>query len=607
MHQMRKGLFAFLLTAIFVITGSLVSAQCEAEGNESEATATVIGYQEFLSGCVSSGNTTDPSEFEDPFDYYVMEIPAGDNVSGEVIFNSPVASTVLRIWSADTGIWFVSDIFTNNEVHEFTIEVPPDTLPGGRYYARVFFWSNTCYDHEYTLTIDLEAEVGTTEGPAIMLDTGKFAKVPWPIDTGNERNTARSTYAGMTGEGYRVVSTDVDVVPHNPYLPGEKSYNGLLVSNDDKVYFLESKTMSIVPYSITSGFPSMQYFQSNSTMPPCLDNQGQIYYIHGENLVNLNSYPSRPDWSEELPAGVYKNVMCVGDRIYTSVEGQRNYVQAWYTSGYRMCEVEVWGAPVGIAEVPFSKDFYVQTETHIYKFDSFGNELWVDYLFMDSKIEPGDYEVFGPIIRHDGKIWLNDARQPKWFIYGGGGILVDSDYFYGHTPVAACMRGDGTFFLAFDDQEVEQYYSSDWTDVHMRYEFDGDLVDMILDGDDTVYFCYLNGNNSAYLWKSVLDDPYLTSVHGIDTGIPANLCDPEYGVDMAIGEGGKLLFLHEKGWLSVFQGSPPWSIKPGYIILHKFEIPGLERTPPGEERTPPGLEKPKPPKGKKPPKKKGGY
>jgi hypothetical protein len=219
---------------------------------------------------------------------------------------------------------------------------------------------------------------------------------------------------------------------------------------------------------------------------------------------------------------------------------------------------------------------------------------------MDPKILPDNYEAFGPIIRHDGKIWLNDSRQAKWFLYSANGGLEDSDYFYEHTPIEACMRGDGTLFIAYDDQTVEQYYASDWTNSHIRYEFEGDVVDMILDGDNTVYFCYLNENNSKYLWKSVLDDPYLTSVSGIDTGIPSDLCDPEYGVDMAIGEGGKLIFLHEKGWLSVFQGSPYWHITPGNIVLHKFEIPGQERIPPGKERIPPGQAKPKPPKPEKP-------
>jgi hypothetical protein len=155
-------------------------------------------------------------------------------------------------------------------------------------------------------------------------------------------------------------------------------------------------------------------------------------------------------------------------------------------------------------------------------------------------------------------------------------------------------------FIAYDDQSAVQYYSSDWTNEHITYQYEGPLVDMLCDGDGTVYFCYLSEDGGSYLWRSLLDDPYLTSIYGVDTGIPSDLCDPEYGVDMAIGEGGKLIFLHEKGWLSVFQGSPMWTTMPGILDL------GRIMQPPGQVRKPPGLQipdKPKKPKKKKPPKK----
>ena len=602
MYLLRKGLFAFSLAALLMIAGVQAAAQCEAEGNESEATATAITYQEIINDCVSSGNTEDPSEFEDPYDYYVLDIPAGDDVYGEIIFYSPVTSTVLRIWSADTGIWYVSDIFTNDEVSEYTIEIPEGALPSGTYYARVFFWSNACYDHEYTLTIDLEAEGGSTEGPQVMLNTDLFARVPWPMDSGDPRNNHRSTYSGLTNAGYNVISKDVDVVPHNPYLPGEKKYEGLLVSNDDRIYFLESKTMAILAYSLTGGFPAQSTIQSSSYKPPCLDRKGEIYYIHGENLANLPSYPARQSWSEELQPGVYKNVMCVGDRIYTSVEGQHNYVQVWLNSGNQACEVEVYGAPVGVAEAPFNKDFYVQTDDWFYKFSSNGTEQWKTQLVANVHAEQRTREIYGPILGTDNRIWLNDAMEAKWYIFDYNGNIVESDWFHGHSPVAACMRADGTLFIAYDDQSAVQYYSSDWTNEHITYQYDGALVDMICDGDGTVYFCYLSGDGDSYLWRSLLDDPYLTSIYGVDTGIPSYLCDPEYGVGMAIGEGGKLIFLHEKGWLSVFQGSPMWTTMPGILELGRMQPPGQVRKPPGLQIPP----KPKKPKEKKPPKKKDG-
>lgn len=601
MHLLRKGLFALSLTALLVLSSVQVSAQCGPDNDSSEATAQVITYQEVINDCVSSGNTEDPAQFEDPYDYYMLEIPTGDDVFGEIIFYSPAASTVLRIWNADTGTWYVSDIFTNDEVNEYTIEVPQGTLPSGTYYARVFFWSNACCDHEYSLTIDLEAEGGSPESPQVMVNTDLLARVPWPLDSGDPRNNHRSTYSGLTNEGLNVISKDVDVIPHNPYLPGEEKFEGLLVSNDDRIYFFESKTMSIIAYSLTGGFPAQSTIQSNSYKPPCLDRKGEIYYISGENLANLPGYPARQSWAEELQPGVYKNVMCVGDRIYTSVEGQHNYVQVWLNSGNQVCEVEVYGAPVGVAESSFRKEFYVQTDDWLYKFSSTGDELWKTQLIGDVHAEQKQRETFGPILGTDNRIWLNDAMEARWYIIDYDGNIVESDWFHGHSPVAVCLRNDGALFIAYDDQSAVQYYSSDWTDEHITYQYEGPLVDMICDGDGTVYFCYLNENNSAYLWRSLLDDPYLTSVYGVDTGIPSDLCDPEYGVDMAIGEGGKLIFLHEKGWLTVTQGSSIWTTLPGVLEL----TPML---PPGQIRKTPGLQLPpkaKKPKEKKPPKKIG--
>ena len=120
--------------------------------------------------------------------------------------------------------------------------------------------------------------------------------------------------------------------------------------------------------------------------------------------------------------------------------------------------------------------------------------------------------------------------------------------------------------------------------------------------NSTYFVCF--GKERKYVLQRINEYVFPNSQalsHNLEQVLP-HLCDPDYGVDMAIGEGGKLVFLHEKGWLSVFQGSPYWHITPGNIVLHKFQIPGQEWTPPGKEIIPPGKAKPKPGKGKKPPK-----
>ena len=88
---------------------------------------------------------------DDPFDFYVMEVPDGTALSGEVTFSSPQESTVIRIYNSETGDRIVNDVFTNETTKEFVFAINPGSLPSGTYYIRLFFWSVAAYDHEYTL------------------------------------------------------------------------------------------------------------------------------------------------------------------------------------------------------------------------------------------------------------------------------------------------------------------------------------------------------------------------------------------------------------------------------------------------------------------------
>lgn len=130
-----------------MLTGGTASGQCiSGDGNDTEADATPMGYHQSVTGWVCP---------DDPFDYYVLEIPEGAEVSGKISFSSPQASTVLRIEHADTGARLINDAFTTDNKHDFEVAVAKGKLAAGTYYARIFFWSSSAYEHEYTFTLNL--------------------------------------------------------------------------------------------------------------------------------------------------------------------------------------------------------------------------------------------------------------------------------------------------------------------------------------------------------------------------------------------------------------------------------------------------------------------
>ena len=145
------------ITLLFML-GGIAWGQCDpSDGNNDAAHAQPIGLDETVSDWVCP---------DDPFDFYVAEIPEGAEISGTITFSSPQVSTVLRVEHEATGTRVIPDWSTNEARSEFSVPITPGDIPGGRYIIRVSFWSDTAYDHEYTLTIDLSV-VG---GPECVVD-----------------------------------------------------------------------------------------------------------------------------------------------------------------------------------------------------------------------------------------------------------------------------------------------------------------------------------------------------------------------------------------------------------------------------------------------------
>jgi len=153
-----KCTFLLFCLVLMLITGGSASGQCTALDDNNDADhAQAIA----LDGTVSDWVCPD-----DPFDFYVAEIPEGGEASGRIIFSSPQVSTVLRVEHEATGARVVPDWSTNDERLEFTIPIPAGAIPSGRYIIRVSHWSDAAYDHEYTLTLDLTV----TGGPECVAD-----------------------------------------------------------------------------------------------------------------------------------------------------------------------------------------------------------------------------------------------------------------------------------------------------------------------------------------------------------------------------------------------------------------------------------------------------
>ncbi len=567
MKRTTSLLFILSLTALLVL-GGMASGQCVDDGNNDATHADTIGFVDSVTDWVCAA---------DAFDYYMLVIPGGTDIEGEITFSSPQEATCLRIQSAD-GLTLVNDIYTTSEIHEYSIEVPSGYVPAGTYYARVFYWSYADYDHEYTLTTDLE----TTGNPPLQIKPGLMmqTQVPWPMQCGDSMHRSRSTFAGPTDEGYLVVSKDLDVVPHNPYVAGDKKYVGLVAGDDDWVYFLESKTMNLVTYNILEGFATPEYMQLGSTKPICLDKQGTMYYVRQDNLVSLDEPTVRAHWTEGLPNGVSKNVMCAGTRIYTSVEGYQDSVQVWLASGVQSLSINVDADVLGIAEGGLGAYFYVQTEESLYRFNKQGEELWRVDLPEPGWFLAENMETFGPIIGADSRVWVNDDTKPYWWVFNADGSEYKSGYWWdGLLPTAAAIDANGRLVLGLNNKKVVFY--DDWDDSRFKFELPGNPVDVIVDGDGTTYMCYLNADASEYLLKLVLNDPYLTTASDIRTGIPSDLVDEDSDVEMAIVGEGRIGFLHESGYFTVIQNSP---------LLKKIDIGDVMRKKMNKLDIPPGLE-----------------
>jgi len=99
MYRISITSYITCITLLFML-GGIAWGQCDpSDGNNDAAHAQSIGLNETVSDWVCP---------DDPFDFYVAEIPEGAEISGTITFSSPQVSTVLRLENTGTGeriIW----------------------------------------------------------------------------------------------------------------------------------------------------------------------------------------------------------------------------------------------------------------------------------------------------------------------------------------------------------------------------------------------------------------------------------------------------------------------------------------------------------------------
>jgi hypothetical protein len=568
-----------LCIIITLTTGGTAWGQCVDDVHDDALTAFPIGYNDTVSDVVCTDI--------DPFDYYVFEIPQDAEVSGTITFESQQTGTVLKL-TGPGGVLYNHG--TTDTEHTLVYNIPTGPVAAGSYYARVSFWSAYAYDHEYTLTLDLtvttseESETPVIQevirepiSPELQVGPGVRMKAvaPWPSRRADAARRGRSRLNGPPGLAHK--SAEFNLIDRTtPDIYYLKKVKGLLTGLMDRVYYINSESNMLVAFDLASG-QLWEHPISHISQFLCIDDLFGTFVINEDRhrLYNLD-YNGNITWTEyisgHLKEAVLNEIWAVGLKVYVSccIEGG-NYVFAWGRFGNLIWDAGPFPSiVVGIAE-DIEGYTYIQTRTGLYQLDVSGNSMWqVDFKEPAEKWAYG--EDLGPIIGHDGRVWVNDPFNREFYIYNRDGTLYKLGSYdhlrpYYNPPTAACVGGDGRFYVAVF-QDIVCF--DDWTNEVWRTTigYDRSIQDMIMGEDDTIYVLYIHmpqdgSDGVSYFHKWISLNPANgNTITELDIGVPE-----EYeggGGELAIGEDGKLLYLNHKGYLAVFSPGLP-IVTPGLI------------------------------------------
>jgi len=126
---------------------------CRADQNNSEDTAVTIQINQKITGWVCE---------DDPWDYFTFDVPTGAKLKGNIKLSSPQQLTIFSVYNKTTGEKYIESKFTTEDELEFSALFRAGDLTPGTYYISVTRMSNTTFDHQYTIEMDIagyESEV----------------------------------------------------------------------------------------------------------------------------------------------------------------------------------------------------------------------------------------------------------------------------------------------------------------------------------------------------------------------------------------------------------------------------------------------------------------
>ena len=446
-----------------------------------------------------------------------------------------------------------------------------------------------------------------------IFDLPTMIAVPkWPMDYGPIDNTRRAKVSGPGSNLKETASVDLfnsgfeweELITGNFGLSGqtqvhtffpsdrEDSFSNLLVGAGNKLYFSMDYPSpgATFAYRIPTGQLWQTLYASTGT---ALDNKGHLIYS-SESIFIVSSYGK---WSHfavmpEYPA--YGRGF--GSYYYADVGYHSMY--DWQADvelrAYNSQGVEVWvndhilGKVDALAE---DSDRFVYVRDHgegLRKISPTGETIW-DIKMPSAKYSLNyDKHMLGPIPGPDGRIWTStkiwgdeglvtipgatpgSGKKSTEMKRGPVFVVVNADgtiYKYGKyanrsMPRIACLGGNGVLYIAFEDGTVAGYQDWDQLVGEWQTPAENGIHDMIMDKDNWIYIAYtayglLDLGKATYL--SVLHPLKGESKKTFKIEVPSEWVDSD--VELAIGEDGKLFYLHSAGYLKEY--SPGAKLKAG--------------------------------------------
>jgi len=560
----KSGLsLAVCLLLIFILSG-WASGQCVPDGNDSAATAKPIGFTDTVADWVCP---------DDKFDYYSMVIPGGADASGTITFESPQVGTVIR-FAGSAGP--IAENATSNTTHQYDIPIAAGSLTPGTYYLRVTFYSAYAYDHQYTLTLDITVK----QGPKIVaLRPSMISKQPsliamlrppWPSRRCNAANRARSGLNGPAGSALPRVQYNIKDGLNISLWPSV-TCSDLLVGPSNRAYLVNQDLSLLVAYDLSTGY-LWKHPISVYTNPFMLDESGNIYFLTGAGFnvgekasVNCLNSKGELQWSVPMPGdnNAISRLRSVGARIYVSTKrsGEGYYAFAFERDG-RLA----WSAgPLNDELINLAEDpegyLYFETWQGLYQYDLDGNYKWY-YEFPKPEgtgFFTGAGLSRGPVIGHDGRVWVNNTQKPQFLVINrDGSNYKQIDYAPGslalpYMATFVCIGGDSRLYMA-DNLNVVICYS-DWSDEVWRISIPcagGKILDMIMDTENRIYILYFikkGENNFDFHWASI-DTNNGSIIYDASIPLPQGYNKYELS-NLVIGGGRNLIYLCPSGILTV--------------------------------------------------------